>query len=294
MYDPSAADVMREEDIRSFRTVAMVQKVYIVVRQTNPQSVQWIGKHDYMAKPIDCKPKTLDRDVVVNGRTIETAGLVVNPELPGFATAFKSERKTEKAGHAWRKFIADHPPARCLPRDGKEIRTWPGAMPSWAVQMCRSSKHYGCLMYSTYPQGMNGKYVHGDYDLFGIVAADDPTKVRRVNETLSGQPHSRGPNTHSVQFSVNAMSGLALIKHGEQELFADFDAEEALDVFCPDGTVRVLADIVAAREFYRNELRGRKVFLEDGIPAGGRWVMPKTEGSPLALAIAEIMGHVPR
>lgn len=293
MYNPGATEVMRPEDVKAFQIVAMVQKLYIIVRQTNPQSVQWIGKPDYMAKPIDCKPKTADKDVTIDGRTIETAGLVVNPELPGFGSAFKSDHKTEKAHEAWQKFVADHPPAQCLPRDGKEVRTWPGAHPGWAVQMCKTSKHYGCLMYSTYPQGMNGKYVHGDYDLFGIVGADDPTRVRRVDETLSGQRHARGPRTQSVQFSVNAISRQTLVKHGEQELFADFE-EEALDVFYPDGRLRTLPDAAAAREFYRTELQGRQVFLEAGIPAGGLWLMPKSEGSPLAVAIAEIIGRLPK
>ena len=229
MYDENASKVMRSEDADSFRRVAMVQKVYIIVRQTNRQSIQWIGQSDYIAKPIDCKPKTADKDVVIDGRHIETAGLVVNPELPGFGTVFENERKAAKAGKAWKDFIGKHPPAECRPRDGKEVRTWPGANPGWAVQMCKTSKHYGCLLYSTYPQGMNGKYVHGDYDLMGIAAASDPSSVRLRNEELSGQPHSRGPNSQSVQFSVNAMSGLPLIRHGEQELFADFD-EEPLDV----------------------------------------------------------------
>jgi hypothetical protein len=288
MYDENASKVMRSEDADSFRRVAMVQKVYIIVRQTNRQSIQWIGQSDYIAKPIDCKPKTADKDVVIDGRHIETAGLVVNPELPGFGTVFENERKAAKAGKAWKDFIGKHPPAECRPRDGKEVRTWPGANPGWAVQMCKTSKHYGCLLYSTYPQGMNGKYVHGDYDLMGIAAASDPSSVRRRNEELSGQPHLRGPNSQSVQFSVNAMSGLPLIRHGEQELFADFD-EEPLDVFFPDGKTRTLANAADAREFYKNELKGREVFTGAGLPAGGLWVKPKSEGNPLSLAIAGIM-----
>lgn len=291
MYNPKATEVMREEDKKSFRATAMIQKVYIIVRQTNAQSIQWIGLPDYAAKPIDCKPKTADMDITIDGKQIETAGLVINPELPGFAGAFKSADKAGKAREAWRKFTAQHPPAQCLPRDGKEVRTWPGHMPGWAVQMCKTSRHFGCLMFSTYPQGMNGKYVHGDYDLFAIVAADDPTRVRRVQEELLGQAHSRGPNTQSVQFAVNAMSGLALVKHGEQELFSDFE-DEPLDVFFPDGRIQILANAAAAREFYRTELKGRRIFLEDGIPAGGRWTMPKSEGSPLAQAIADIMTHM--
>jgi hypothetical protein len=70
MYNPGATEVMRPEDVKAFQIVAMVQKLYIIVRQTNPQSVQWTGKPDYMAKPIDCKPKTADKDVTIDGRTM--------------------------------------------------------------------------------------------------------------------------------------------------------------------------------------------------------------------------------
>jgi hypothetical protein len=293
MYDANAIAVMRPRDAHAFRSVALIQKVYIIVRQTNPQSVQWIGNADYMAKPIDCKPKTADFDVQVDGHPVETAGLVVNPVLPGFESVFKSPGKAAKAGTEWKKFFhtlheRGEPIGLCQPRNGREVRTWPGARPGWAVQMCRTSKHYGCLLYSTYPQGINGKYVHGDYDLFGIAPGDDPTRIRRRNEELSGQKHSRGPNTQSVQFAFNALSGLPLVKHGEQELFAGFD-EESLDVFKPDGSTRTLNSASEAMLFYNTELKGRQIFSGDGLPAGGLWLKPMSEGDTLAHAIAEMM-----
>lgn len=298
MYDPKATAVMRPHDARAFRSVALIQKVYIIVRQTNPQSVQWIGNADYMAKPIDCKPKTADFDTDVDGHPVETAGLVVNPELPGFDRVFKSPGKAAKARDEWKKFFhkaheRGEPLGPCQPRNGREVRTWPGARPGWAVQMCRTSRHYGCLLYSTYPQGMNGKYVHGDYDLFGIAPAGDPTLIRRRNEELAGQKHSRGPNTQSVQFAVNALSGLPLVKHGEQELFTGFD-EESLDVFRPDGSTRTLNSAAEAMLFYSTELKGRQVFSGDGLPAGGLWLKPISEDDALARAIAEMAGALNR
>lgn len=269
------ANHMREKDIRAFRTVAMVQRLYIIVRRTNAEAIKWIGRDGFMPKPIDCKPKTADRDVTIDGRLRETAGLVVDPTLPGMDQAFVTARKAEKAAKAWEKFAAEHPPARCLPRDGREVRTWPAAQPGWAVQMSKESAHYGCLMWSNYPQGMNGRYAHGDYDLFGIAPADDPGgPVLRLRETLSGAPHARGPRTQSVQFAVNALAGVPVVKHGEQELYADFD-DEPLDVFCPDGSIVELPNDGAARDFYRTRLRGRQVFTEIGgteFPAFGQWL----------------------
>ncbi|MFO1086408.1 MAG: hypothetical protein U1E21_17770 [Reyranellaceae bacterium] len=298
MYDPKATAVMRPRDANAFRSVALIQKVYIIVRQTNAQSIQWIGNADYIAKPIDCKPKTADFDADIDSHHVETAGLVVNPELQGLDHVFKSPGKAAKARQAWQKFFHDlrergAPLGLCQPRNGREVRTWPGAHPGWAVQMCRTSRHYGCLLHSTYPQGLNGKYVHGDYDLFGIAPAGEPTLIRRRNEELAGQKHSRGPNTQSVQFAVNALSGLALVKHGEQELFSGFD-EEALDVFRPDGSTRTLSTAAEAILFYRTELEGRQVFSGDGRPAGGLWLRPRSEGDTLAQAIAEMVGALKR
>ena len=266
----SVDEYLWPEDIKALRTVAMVQKVYIIVRRSNPEAKNYIGKPDYMAKPIDCKPKTADKNV----GNAECAGLVINPELlPG---AFETEDKQEKAFAIWQKFVDEHKPAPCEQRDGKEVRVWgpPGGKPGWAVQVCPSSKHYGCLLYAHTPWAINGKYVYGDLDLFGIAPAADPKQVLRVHETLLGATHARGPNTQSVQFSVNAMAGNALIKHGEQELFAEFE-DEALDAFCPDGSIQPLPDAAAARHFYRTTLQGRQIFTdvnpEKDFPAWGRW-----------------------
>jgi hypothetical protein len=271
-------EFMRSKDIASFRHVAIVQKLYILVRRTNKESIKYIGNPDYMAKPIDCKAKTADRVVLTRYGVVTCAGLVVNPTLPLFENAFNTSRKAGRAANAWEAFITDHPPASCEARDSQEVRTWPGAGPGYAVQMCTTSKHYGCVMHSTYPQGINGKYLHGDYDMFGIAPADAPQEVLRTSspeeDNRMGAPHLRGPNTQSVQFSVNAISGLALIKHGEQELFADFD-DEPLDVFCPDGAIRELPDAAAARHFYRTVLQGREVFTDPrpgtDVPARGLW-----------------------
>lgn len=126
MYDPRATAVMRPRDVQAFRSVALIQKVYIIVRQTNAQSVQWIGHADYMAKPIDCKPKTADFDTDIDGHHVETAGLVVNPELLGFEAVFKSPAKAAKAREEWKKFFhrlheRGEPIGLCQPRNGREV-----------------------------------------------------------------------------------------------------------------------------------------------------------------------------
>ena len=70
-------------------------------------------------------------------------------------------------------------------------------------------------------------------------------------------------------------------------MFADFE-DEKLDVFFPDGTFRVLSSAHEARAFYRDVLK-RQLFPGPGVTAGGLWRKPRSEGSPLAQAIADIM-----
>jgi hypothetical protein len=55
---------------------------------------QYIGEPKYTPKRLDCKAKTADRDAEVPGLgTKKTAGLVVDPTLPGFQHAFDRVRK---------------------------------------------------------------------------------------------------------------------------------------------------------------------------------------------------------
>ena len=217
---PEATAVMRPRDANAFRSVALIQKVYIIVRQTNAQSIQWIGNTDIMAKPIDCKPKTADFDADIDSHHVETAGLVVNPRAAGLDHVFRARQGRRRPGKAWQKFFSRSAHERGaygpLPA-AQRRRCAPGrAHPGWAVQMCRTSRHHGCLLHSTYPARPERQYVHGDYDLFGIAPAGRPTLIRRRNGSWRDRIHSRGPNTQSVQFAVNALSGLALVKHGEQ------------------------------------------------------------------------------
>src|SRR5207237_806375 len=76
-------DFIRPRDINAFTAAAKVYKVYILVRRTNPASLKYIGMPGFTPKPLDCKPKTADADIVIDGRRRETAGLVVDPTLVG-------------------------------------------------------------------------------------------------------------------------------------------------------------------------------------------------------------------
>jgi hypothetical protein len=89
----SIYDHIRPQDVEAFRDAARQFKVHILVRRTNPASLRYIGRKGFIPKPVDCKPKTADYDVVLpDGLVTKCAGLVVDPTLPRFEKAFKEGR----------------------------------------------------------------------------------------------------------------------------------------------------------------------------------------------------------
>lgn len=93
---------MRIEDWFHFRDAAVLFKVWVLVRWTNPDSLEYVGrqtvKNTYIPKPIDCKPKTADRDAP--GR--EHKGLVVDPVTVPEAI---SPSRRNKALSSWESFL---------------------------------------------------------------------------------------------------------------------------------------------------------------------------------------------
>lgn len=76
---------MRSRDIAACSEAAKFYGVYLLVRRTNTESIQYIGRPGYVAKRLDCKPKTADFSVRLPQGFKEVAGLVVDPTLEGFS-----------------------------------------------------------------------------------------------------------------------------------------------------------------------------------------------------------------
>lgn len=125
---------MRPQDVELFCQIAQFNHLYILVRRTNPASLQYIGVDGFTPKPCECKPKTADQNVSLqrDGQQIEShcAGLVVNPERVGDG-AFKSADKAVKARSFWAKY------GRPLLETGR-----------YQVQEQPASPYFGCLMWS--------------------------------------------------------------------------------------------------------------------------------------------------
>jgi hypothetical protein len=265
-------DFIRPRDINAFTAAAKVYKVYILVRRTNPASLKYIGMPGFAPKPLDCKPKTADVDIVVDGRKREIAGLVVDPTLVG-AGAFKAG-KHAKAMTAWSKFRALQPPT---PKGHRRPYLLAHGK-TYMVQDDPGHKHYGCLMWL--PNGTTaiaGKYIHGDYDLYAVVPAANVADTVFVKEERMGQHHARGKELLDVQVYVNSQIGAPMVRHGDQEKYGDH-SDEDVDVFFPDGRVQELRGLAAIETFYRTEFKGRR-------PAGqGRATVPTGGGAWVRIA----------
>jgi hypothetical protein len=125
------------------------------------------------------------------------------------------------------------------------------------------SKRYGALMKDTGRGVLHASYIHGDYDLFAIVPADNPGANIVVSEQHSSSPWShlhrvgkapaatheadkteeqktqeipnfRGQKFIDVQNMLNRRMGVNMVLHGSQEKAVN-SFDEEVDVFMPNG-----------------------------------------------------------
>ncbi len=253
----------RQPDIVAFKTAAKQYSVYIIVRRTNIASVRYMGLAGYTPKRIDCKAKTADRDAIVPGVGVKkTAGLVVDPNLPGFETAYATPEKRRSALKEWKKFESKYLPATAVtgPAAAGRYHYIPGGL-LYCVQLDQSHQHYGCVMFSSSSLITAAKYVHGDYDLYDIVPASDTRQNVVWKSVLHGQPAHRGPEFFDTQHLLNRKMEMPGVLHGSQAKFAPDHTDEDVDVFYPDGqTVTSLLGKPEIVRFYDATLGGRKTY----------------------------------
>lgn len=287
---------IRSQDQKVFQEVAHRENLFIIVRQTNPASLQYIGKPGYSPKRAECKPKTADYDLpirVVEGTGYvftENAGLVVNPYLVG-PKAFKNHDKYQKSCQAWDSFANKN----LFPHS-----------PHYGVQEDPRSRHYGCVIYSKQGQIKNRlldnqghwvekakgsldrdpylpagcEYIHGDYDLYGIISADDPTtnliqenkiavrqfeakpiqtsahRIDRQQKTAF-VPNNHGQEWEKVKRLINQKIGVEMIQHGSQEKFSGH-TDETLDMFTPNKKMVVIRNQAHVELIYQIAFKNRR------------------------------------
>jgi hypothetical protein len=262
-----ASDYMRPNDVKAFLEGAANFHVWILLRASNPEAKQYIGVPGYRPKRLDCKAKTAKRNVNLPGGLGEkkTAGLVVNPTIPGMAAAFDD---LDEALETWSGFKD-----KCdIPKPGALTPYFPGGK-FYSVQMDPSHERYGCVIFSDISNRAHASYIHSDYDLYGIVPEKDPTANVRVVETRLDEKHSRSQEFFDLQHYLNKRMGVPMILHGAQETYKE-DWDDKLDVFCPDGRNIIQAyGADAIQRLYKVTFRGRRLYGSNANPKPffGKW-----------------------
>ena len=227
---------MRSDDKVIFASAARHFEAWILVRRTNPASIQYIGKQGYTPKRIDCKAKTADQNV---GR-YHLAGLVV--DATQWPNAFQGDRMAQ-AQEIWANFYAQN----CL---GNPSPTCP-----YSIEQDDASPHYGCVKF-------HGEYIHGDYDLYDVILEEHPRGNLAAVETLHGQRHLRGPRLTPIQEYVNRRLGIPMVQHGGEMQYT-VHSEQSIDVFGPRGEQCTILNEYSIRAWYRERFQGR-------VPLEGR------------------------
>lgn len=263
----SASDYMRAMDVVAFREAAKHFQVWILVRASKAAARDYIGRKGYVPKRLDCKAKAADFNVKLPGMAREktTAGLVVNPRIPGMERAFEDG---ERAKEFWDKFKV-----LCyIPIAGKPTVYFPDGK-FYSVQMNPAHEHYGCVIFSHYSNTANASYIHSDYDLYGIVPADDPAPNVRRKENRLDVDHTCSRFFFDVQHFLNHRMGVPMILHGEQDTYQN-GMDEDIDVFSPDGSEPIEAyGADAIRRLYETTFKGRQLYGGDEMPKPffGEW-----------------------
>ena len=259
---------MRGKDLQKFLMVAREQKVILLVRHTNEDSLRYVGVNGYYSKPALIKGKTADIDPPpvmrsVNGRmvsqTYNIAGLVVHPGMhPG---AYKTSKLT-KAMAAWNDgmhYLTANMPPSGDPLKPETWAAWGGARTAlcstqwrWRVDVDPDSKHYGCLQLSQ--ASSPWAYIHGDYDLKDVIIPGHEADNRRDEGELFGvknfTPLLTNRKFENIRVRLNYLIGSDMVQHGAEAQFA-WHGDEPITVAFPDWSFLILNDAATVQSWYQ-------------------------------------------
>lgn len=257
---------MKPVHAQAFLGAAKLYQVYVLVRRTNLKSLDLIGDPMCVPKRLDCKAKTADRDFDHPrfGRK-RCAGLVVDPSptVTGRG-AFNSDQKYADACGAWAGFAASMIDPGVATLEGQRRLTYVPNGRFYFVDLDPKSERYGCVKFSISSVLAAGKYVHGDFDLYGIVPAGDPARNVAVQEQRLDKKHVRSPEFFDVQHYVNRQIGVPMVLHGTQEAYAAEHSDEGIDVFHPDGRITGAENAAEIARLYETVFKGRRLFTKSG------------------------------
>jgi hypothetical protein len=205
---------------------------------------------DYIPDPLFI-PKPIDCKAKTADKG-DLAGLVVDPRVNG--TAFSDTRRSK----------ADK---------------WIGTLPERYIVEKDDAKFRGCVK-------LGGKYIHGDYDLKGIVLPGQEQRILTLVTESLGQDARRGPKFYEVQEFVNDAIGKPMVQHGAEDEYLDHseDLDETVFVFFPYvRKPKVLHGPAQTRSWYEKELKGRTPLIHDAP----RTPLPPPGASPIQGVISD-------
>lgn len=271
---------MRGKDLQKFLMVARDFNVILLVRHTNADSLQYVGRPGYYPKPAVVKAKTADVNpppqvALVNGRqatrTYEVAGLVVHP---GFQPHCFVGAKMQKATSCWEQTMEVLSPTLAktsvdltkpdswsiwsVERTGVNASRW-----KWRVDVNPASPHFGALQLKL--GGGVWSYIHGDYDLKDVIVHGHETDNRKHSGTIDGVKNYT-PMLVDLQFervrtALNNLMGVDMVQHGAEAQFA-WHGDEPITVAFPDFTHLLLYDAMTVQAWY--EKLNRQVLAQVG------------------------------
>lgn len=242
---------MRGKDLRAFIRVARRFGVIILVRQTNENSLRYVGRPGFYPKPAAVKAKTADQNPAAEtifaggkkSRRYDIAGLVVHP---GFQPGAYRGAKVAKAQDCWDHTMETLAPTMLKERvDLKTPETWAKwgverhAVNAprwwWRVDVNPDSERFGCLQLKS--ERTPWSYVHGDYDLKDVIVIGQEQDNRRNEGKLDGvknfTPLLQGMEFETIQHALNQEMGVEMVQHGAEAQFA-WHGDEPITVVYPD------------------------------------------------------------
>ncbi len=271
---------MRGKDLRSIMMVARQFGVIILIRQTNEDSLKYIGLPGFYPKPAAVKAKTADQNPqavsrLVNGRRemkiYKVAGLVVHP---GFHPGAYRGAKTAKAQYCWDHTMETLSPTLAhvrvnpdkpetwsvwgVERSGVNAPRW-----KWRVDIDPASDYFGCLQLRS--DHIPWSYIHGDYDLKDVIVLGNEQDNRRDEGKIDGvknfSPKLIGVQFDTIQQTLNRLIGADMIQHGAEAQFA-WHGDEPITVAYPDWRFEILLSAETVQGWY--EKMNREVLAKQG------------------------------
>ncbi|HTZ58670.1 MAG TPA: hypothetical protein VMB49_11255 [Acidobacteriaceae bacterium] len=205
---------IREQDARIFFDAAKNFNVWLVLRQTNRESLKYIGLSRYFPKPITCKAKTADYDPAPGTAATRirytTAGLVVDPTV--HRNVFSGGKTATQVVALWTNFKSEY-----LNSKGSD----------YSIDRDAASVHFGCVQYK-------GRYLHSDYDLYDIIVVGHERANLALVGERDGAPDFRPPRLAALERFINSRIGSQMIQHGGQFQFSEH-TNDTVEVFGPKG-----------------------------------------------------------